>query len=202
MTSTSPCASRSRAWWKTRALTSSSSGIGSSSTIARLQREAKRAVLVEHIGDAARHAGGEVAAGAAEHHHHAAGHVFAAVVAAAFHHRDGAGVAHREALAGDAVEIASPAIAPYSTVLPTMMFSGTIAGSRRRAHHDAAAGQPLADIVVGVAVKFERHAARQERAEALPGGAGQAAPDGVVRQAGDGRSAWRSRPTAWRRRCG
>ena len=64
------------------------------------------AVLVEHIGDAARHAGREVAAGAAEHDHDAAGHVFAAVVAGALDHRDGAGVAHREALAGDAAEIA------------------------------------------------------------------------------------------------
>ena len=64
------------------------------------------AVLVEHVGDAARHAGGEIAAGRAEHHHHAAGHVFAAMVAGAFDHGDGAGVAHGEALAGDAAEIA------------------------------------------------------------------------------------------------
>ena len=35
----------------------------------------------------------------------AAGHVFAAMVAAAFDHRDRARVAHREALAGDALEI-------------------------------------------------------------------------------------------------
>ena len=91
---------------RSRALMSSSSGIGSSSTIARLQRDREGAVLVEHIGDAARHAGGEVAAGAAEHHHDAAGHVFAAMVAGAFDHRDGAGIAHREALAGDAAEIA------------------------------------------------------------------------------------------------
>ena len=63
------------------------------------------AVLVEHIGDAARHAGGEVAPGLAEHDDEAAGHVFAAVVAGAFDHRDGAGIAHREALARDAAEI-------------------------------------------------------------------------------------------------
>ena len=66
----------------------------------------ERAVLVEHVGDAARHAGGEVAAGAAEHDDDAAGHVFAAVVAGALDHGDGAGIAHREALAGDAAEIA------------------------------------------------------------------------------------------------
>jgi hypothetical protein len=53
-----------------------------------LQRFGEVAVLVEHIGDAARHAGREVAPGLAEHHDDAAGHVFAAVVAGAFDHRD------------------------------------------------------------------------------------------------------------------
>ena len=72
----------------------------------RLQRLAKRAVLVEHIGDAARHAGREVAAGLPEHDDDAAGHVFAAVIARAFDDRDGAGVAHGETLARDAAEIA------------------------------------------------------------------------------------------------
>ena len=71
----------------------------------RLQRLAKRAVLVEHVGDAARHARREVAAGLAEHDDEAAGHVFAAVIARALDHRDGAGVAHGEALARDAAEI-------------------------------------------------------------------------------------------------
>src|SRR3712207_7162821 len=37
--------------------------------------------LIQHIGHAARHAGGEVAAGLADHHHDAPGHVFAAVIA-------------------------------------------------------------------------------------------------------------------------
>ncbi len=41
-----------------------------------------------------------------EHHDDAAGHVFAAVIAGAFDDRDRARVAHREALAGDAAEIA------------------------------------------------------------------------------------------------
>ena len=39
------------------------------------------ALLVEHIGDAARHAGREVAAGLADDDDDAAGHVFAAMVA-------------------------------------------------------------------------------------------------------------------------
>ena len=75
-------------------------------------------------------------------------------------------------------------MAPYSTVLPTMIdSSGTIADVRRRPHHDAAAGQALADIVVGLAFELEGDAAREERAEALAGGALEAHHDGVVRQA-------------------
>ena len=171
----------------------------------RLQRLAKRAVLVEHIGDAARHAGGEVAPGLAEHDDDAAGHVLAAVVAGALDDRDGAGVAHREALAGDAAEIASPAIAPYSTVLPTMIdLSGDDAGVVGRAHDDQrAARQALADIVVGLAVEVERDAgARGRRRSSGRRCRSACTVMRVVGQARHGRSAWRPRPTAWRRPCG
>ena len=44
--------------------------------------------FVEHISDAARHAGGEVAPGLADHHHDAAGHVLATVIARAFDDRE------------------------------------------------------------------------------------------------------------------
>ena len=67
---------------------------------------AKLAVLVEHIGDAARHACGEVASGRTEHNDNAAGHIFAAMVSAALDDGDGAGIAHGEALPGDAAEVA------------------------------------------------------------------------------------------------
>ena len=60
--------------------------------------------LVEHVGDAAAHAGGEVAPGRAEHDDAAAGHVLAAVVADALDDGAGARVAHREALAREAAE--------------------------------------------------------------------------------------------------
>ena len=60
------------------------------------------AVVVEHVGDAAAHARGEVAAGRADHDDAAAGHVLAAVVADALDDGGGARVAHREPLAGDA----------------------------------------------------------------------------------------------------
>ena len=73
-----------------------------------LQRAAKRAVLVEDVGDAAAHAGGEVAPGRPEHDHAAAGHVLAAVVADALDDGVGARVAHREALAREAAEERAP----------------------------------------------------------------------------------------------
>ena len=61
-------------------------------------------LLVEDVGHAAAHAGGEVTSAWAEHNDQAVGHVFAAVIAHAFHHGRRAGVAHREPLAGDAIE--------------------------------------------------------------------------------------------------
>src|SRR5690606_6578511 len=64
------------------------------------------AVLVKHIGDATAHAGREIAPGLPDDDDHTAGHVFAAVIAQALDHRDGARIAHGEALAGDAAEIA------------------------------------------------------------------------------------------------
>ena len=63
------------------------------------------AVLVEHVGDAAGHAGAEVAAGRAEHDDAAAGHVFAAVIADGFDDGVHAAVAHAEALAGHAADV-------------------------------------------------------------------------------------------------
>ena len=82
-------------------------------------------------------------------------------------------VAHREALAGDAAEERlAAAIAPYSTVLPMMMFSvGVAAEVDARPHDDAAARQALAGVVVGVADQVERDALREEGAEALAAGA-------------------------------
>ena len=150
-----------------------------------LQRDLERAVLVEHIGDAARHAGGEIAPGAAEHDDDAAGHVFAAMVAGAFDHGDGAGIAHGEALAGDAAEIAFAGDgAVQHRVADDDRFFRHDAGVGGRADDDAAAGQALADVVVAFAFKLEGDAAREPGAEALPGGAGQPHVDGAVGQAG------------------
>ncbi len=99
-----PASRCARACSSTSARSSSASASASSSkpTMPVLQRSREVAVLVEHVGDAAAHAGGEVAPGRAEHDHAPAGHVLAAVVADALDDRAGAGVAHREALAGEA----------------------------------------------------------------------------------------------------
>src|SRR5690606_6176554 len=107
--------------------------------------------LVEHIGDAARHAGREVTARLADHNDHAAGHVFAAVVAHAFHDRHGAGVTHGEALARNAAEVA---FALDGTVEHRVADDDRLLGHDlrflRRAYDDTATRKPLADIVVAV----------------------------------------------------
>ena len=61
-------------------------------------------------------------------------------------------------------------VAPYAIVLPAMICSS--ARERRRpvgADDDPAAGEALADVVVGVALEPQRDAPRQERAERLAG---------------------------------
>ena len=78
---------------------------GSRSTIAEVAAAREVAVRVEHVGDAAAHAGGEVAAGPAEHDDAPAGHVLAAVIADALDHRERAAVADGEPLAGDAADV-------------------------------------------------------------------------------------------------
>ena len=60
-------------------------------------------------------------------------------------------------------------------VLPAITWSSAHEPARPvRPDHDPAAGQSLADVVVGVAGKVSVTPARQERAERLAGGAGQA----------------------------
>ena len=59
------------------------------------------AVFVIDERHAARHAGAEILADGAEDHDCAAGHVFARIGARAFDDRDRAGIAHREAFAGE-----------------------------------------------------------------------------------------------------
>ena len=112
---------------------------------------AEAAVFIENIGDAPRHAGGEVAAGGPDDDDETAGHIFAAVIARALHHRDGAGIAHREAFPGNAAEIslAGNGAVQHGIARDDGVFRrepGPFGG----AHDEAAAREALADIIVGV----------------------------------------------------
>ena len=143
------------------------------------------APIVVDVGDAAAHAGGEVAAGGAEDDDEAVGHVLAAVIADAFNDRGGAGVADGEALAGDAVEedfAAGGAVEDH--VADQDAFLRQEARGLGRIGDDAAAGKALAEVVVGVAFKFERDAVGNECAKALAGRAVELEVDGAVGQAG------------------
>src|SRR5262249_20389425 len=127
------------------------------------------AVLVEDEGEPARHAGGEVAAGGAEDDDGAAGHVLAAVVAHALDDGGDARVSHREALAGAPVEERAPGDrAVEDGVADDDLVVGTEGRAARRLDDKDAAGEPLADVVVGVALELEGDAAHGEGAEALP----------------------------------
>ena len=133
------------------------------------------ALIVVDVGDAAAHAGGEVAAGGTEDDDEAVGHVLAAVVADAFNNGGGAGVADGEALAGDAVEISFAAgCAVEDDVADEDAFLRQEAGGLGRIGDDAAAGEAFAEVVVGVAFKLEGDAVGNEGAEALAGGAVEA----------------------------
>ena len=86
-----------------------------------------------------------------------------------------AAVAHREPLARRAGEERLAARRAVEHVLPTMTFSCGVEGRARAAARTTsdAAREPLADVVVRVALELERHAARRERAEALARRAGE-----------------------------
>src|SRR5882672_9727432 len=76
----------------------------------------KSALLIEHIGDPARHAGGKIAPGLAKHDHDATRHVLATVVAGTLDHRDSTGVADSEAFRqfpGNSIRPKSPRKARY-----------------------------------------------------------------------------------------
>src|SRR5690606_32283619 len=126
------------------------------------------AVFVQHVGDPARHAGGEIAARHAQHDHGAAGHVFAAVVAHTFHHGVTAGVAHAETFACDAAKVRLAADrAIHDGVADNDVFARLTAELGRGHHGDAAARKTFADVVIAFADQFHRDAACEEGTEAL-----------------------------------
>ena len=128
---------------------------------------AEAAVLVEHVGDAAAHAGREVAAGAAEHDDAAAGHVLAAVVADALDDGARARVADGEALAGEAAEERP---AGGRAVEDGVADDHVLLGDERRVlgrpDGEHAAGEALADVVVRVADERQLDPGREPGAEA------------------------------------
>src|SRR5262249_31800896 len=141
--------------------------------------------LIEHVRKAPGHARGEIAPGAADDDYASAGHVLTPVIAHALNHREGAAIAHRKALARDASEICLAARRPVENdVADEDVLLGGEGGFPRRVHDQLAARKSLADVVVGVALQRERHAARQKGAEALSCRAGEVDADRVVRQTG------------------
>jgi hypothetical protein len=75
----------------------------------------------------------------------------------------------------------SPSVAPYKHgVADDDVLARNATEGSGRTDDDAPAGKSLAHVVVGFAGEVERDAARQEGAEALPGGAGQLDGDAVV----------------------
>ncbi len=146
---------------------------------------AEVAQLVEDEGDAAGHAGGEVAAGFTQDHYTASGHVFAAVVAGALDHGQGAGVADGEALAGHTLQIHFAAGgAVEADVADHDVLLGDEAGGARRVNDHLAAGEALAHVVAGVAFELEGDALGQEGAEGLAGRAVELDVNGVFGEAG------------------
>src|SRR5205085_4646507 len=139
------------------------------------------AVAIEHVGDAAAHARREVAAGAAEHHHAAAGHVFAAVIADTLGHHVRPRVADAEPLARDAADVRLAARrAVERHVADDDVVLGAEGGPLRRIGDDLAAGETLAEAVVGIAHERHRDAAWHECTEALTCGARERDLDRVV----------------------
>ena len=135
---------------------SSESASGSRSTIAGCSVANSPSTSSTYAS--ARHSRGEIAPRGAEHHYRAAGHVFATVVAHAFDYRVGAGVAHREALPGDAAEVRfARDRAVEHDVAGDDVFARLAAELGRGLHRDAPPGKAFAAVVVRVADQIERH---------------------------------------------
>ena len=142
------------------------------------------ASLIQHVADAAGHAGTKVAACGAENDDAAARHVFAAVVTDALDDGADAGVADGEALPGHAADVdfaGSGAVERH--VADGHVLLGLERGGGGRIDDDLAAREALADVVVGVALDGKGHAPRHEGAEALAGGTLEADADRVIGQA-------------------
>src|ERR1700693_841200 len=135
------------------------------------------------VSDPARHTGGEVPSSRTQNDGTPAGHILAAVVADPLNHGQRAGISDTESLGGLPAEIR---LALDGSVKGNVADEDVLLraerGSPRGINDDAASGQPLADIVVGVPFKFDCHSVRQPRAQTLTGRAGYTNVNGVVPQ--------------------
>ena len=129
---------------------------------------------VVEVGDTAGHTGGDVAAGLAEHDDAAAGHVLAGVVSDALDHRGHARISDAETLADNAAQedLALRRAVGDDVAGDDVLLRDEVGGNiLRRADHDAATGEPLADVVVGIAHDLELQPRCREGAERLTAGA-------------------------------
>src|SRR5580704_627183 len=127
--------------------------------------------LVEHVGNAAGHAGRKIAASLTNYDDDAAGHVLAAVIADALDDSDRPGVAHAEPLAGYPAEVAfsCDCAVEHGVADDDRLLWLQLLRLLRRVDHDLSSRQALADVVVGIALELEPHPLCKKRAEALPG---------------------------------
>ena len=127
--------------------------------------------LVQHVGYAAGHARGEVVAHGAEDGRASAGHVLAAVVAHALGHGRRAGIAHAEALARRAGYVGRAAGRAVEGHVANERVAVAPPRALGRAHRQRAAGEALAQVVVGLAAQRDLLPLPQERAKRLPAAA-------------------------------
>ena len=98
------------------------------------------ALLIQHIGNAARHAGREVASRGTQDDHPATRHVLASVIAHPLHHRVRAAVAHAETLAHQAANVGLAAGGAIERdIAGDHVLPGRKAGIERRAQNELSA---------------------------------------------------------------
>src|SRR6185312_279398 len=130
----------------------------------------KVSLVINHVSNAAAHAGSEIASAGAEHNNESVGHVFATVVANAFNDRGGSGVADRETLTSHTVEKCfATGCAIKSDVANQNIFFCRKGGFFWRMNDDAPAGKPFADVIICIAFERERYAFGKKRSKALSG---------------------------------
>ncbi len=107
------------------------------------------------------------------------------MIADALDNRGRSRVADGEALASNSVEEGLAAgCAIQGDVTDDDVFFRCEAGSARRKHHESAAGEALANVVVGFALEGKSDTAGQECPQALTSRTRQVNTDGVIGQSG------------------